>query len=73
MSDIKKLAEDHWQYTKNVIGKTIGRVHSNDPEIQFLIEKFKEDWIELCHYLYIEAFAHGYKHKEDELKEEVKI
>jgi hypothetical protein len=69
MAGIRELAEEHWLYTRGVIEKTLGKVHSNDQEVQYLIEKFKEDWIELCHYLYIEAFCHGWKHKEDEIND----
>jgi hypothetical protein len=54
MSDeeIRKMAEDHWEYTKKVI---VASSTLDDKEV------------ELCHMLYVESMIHGFKHgKHDE-------
>ena len=59
--NIKELAELHWEYTKGVI---IASLHQDE----LFHAKEVARWVELCHYLYVQAMVHGYKHKEDELK-----
>jgi hypothetical protein len=46
---IEDLAKDHWEYTKEVIRRT-------------LLDKQLNDTFPLLQYLYVEAFKHGYKH-----------
>lgn len=55
---IRDDAEKHWSYTEGVIRRAL-EIHCQDKldEISYIIE--------LCHYLYIEAMVHGFKHNED--------
>lgn len=54
---IKDMAEAHWDYTSCVIQKS-------NPTLD-------DDMIELCRYLYVESFIHGFKHcrQDDEIYE----
>lgn len=67
--NIRESAELHWKYTEELIRKSI---------TASIVFKSKENWqniinnsqiLELCEFLYIEAFIHGYKHKCEELNE----
>ncbi len=51
--ELREDAEKHWEYTKNVIMRARG------------MDEHDTDIIELCHYLYVEAFTHGAKHAND--------
>jgi len=54
---IEHLAEAHWKYTKDVIAKS-----------KMIPEEDVTD-LDLMHYLYVEAFKHGYKHCESDMIE----
>ena len=56
---IKKKAEDHWKYTKGLMDKTIEDLN---------IINVKSPLRGLNHYLYVEAFIHGYEHGIEETK-----
>lgn len=46
LSTAKKLAEDHWSYIEGIL-----IAHDQDMPI-----------LKICHYHYVTAFVHGYKH-----------
>jgi len=56
MTDVRKTAELHWNYTKGIIERVMKLCAVDD---SFQIEEF----IEMCHYIYVEVFIHGYKHR----------
>ena len=58
--DVRKTAEKHWEYTKGLIEKSVESLN---------IVNVHSPLTELHHYLYIEAFIHGYKHREDDGEE----
>lgn len=58
MSDIRQKAEEHWKFIENLL-----KAHREHPEYPLLTVN-----IETCHYLFIEAMVHGYKHKSEEQK-----
>jgi hypothetical protein len=58
MTKVKELAEDHWKYTEEVVKKSL--------EISKLSKIQKEIIMILCEFLYIAAFCHGWKHKEED-------
>ena len=47
----RESAEKHWLYTKKVMELT-------NPSLS-------ETVLDLCHYLYVEAFLHGAKHEKE--------
>ena len=62
--DIKESAEKHWGYTNGIIERCLE--WKQEGEIPVYREMNTEEWVELCHYLYIQAFTHGVKHGVDE-------
>jgi hypothetical protein len=56
--DIKEIAEQHWKYTEGIIFRLLFLDTNLDRDS---CEKI----IELCHYLYVAAMVHGWKHYED--------
>ena len=66
--NIKEIAEEHWKYTEGIIKR--GMLIENCKEKFRILDICSLDniWLELCHYLYVAAMIHGFKHCEDELK-----
>jgi len=58
---IRKIAEAHWEYTEEIINLVSDLLlHNEEEDIE--ISKQAKD---LMHFLYVEAFIHGFKHCED--------
>jgi hypothetical protein len=55
--DLKEIAEQHWTYTLGIIERVMAAIGEDI--------RYSEGSIELMHYLYTQAFAHGWKHCED--------
>jgi len=55
--EIKKIAEDHWSYVKNVI-----KIHEEAGRLNNVEQQMKEGMLRLCEFHYITAFVHGWKH-----------
>jgi len=54
--DIRLVAEKHWLYTEGLIKTSLEAVG----------DQFTKGSLEMMHYLYVEAFIHGYKHRLEE-------
>lgn len=57
--EMQKLAEEHYIYTEGIIKRLIVSNSQLGLELD-------EKTLELCKYLYIEAFKHGYKHGQED-------
>lgn len=54
--NFKEEAEKHWQFIEQLLRTYRGEEDAIPPEISFNVK------IETCHYLYVQAMVHGYKH-----------
>ena len=63
MTKVRDLALAHWKYTELVISKSLDCAIPKN-----ILRRIKIYIMELCKFLYIEAFVHGYKHRDEELK-----
>jgi len=62
MSEVTKLAEEHWKYTGTVIEKALKVIIPNDNSYNLVLEVV----LDLMKFLYIEAFRHGDKHARED-------
>ena len=62
--NIKESAEAHWKYTEGIINLCLEWKHEGGVPIYRDMDT--EEWIEVCHYLYVQAMVHGYKHGRDD-------
>ena len=62
--EIREIAESHWKYTSVVIQKSLKSTCIFKPALEINLE----DYLELVHFLYVEAMVHGYKHCEDDAR-----
>ena len=56
--DIREIAEAHWKYTSEVIRKSLKSICVFKPTLEINLE----DYLELLHFLYVEAMVHGVGH-----------
>lgn len=59
-NEIDRLAQEHWEYTKQVIERTMKLCGKEEEEIAHILD--------FAHNLYIPAMIHGWKHKEESLR-----
>ena len=64
--NIKESAEAHWKYTEGIINLCLEWKHEGDVPIYRDMDT--EEWIEVCHYLYVQALVHGYGHGVEDSK-----
>lgn len=56
--ELDELAENNWRYTEGIIQRMLT---SRITDIQL-----GKDTLEIFHFIYIQAFKHGWKHREQE-------
>lgn len=55
MTEIKQLAEEHWRFIEELLTAYRGSLELNGIKPNTVS-------LECCHYLYVQAMVHGYKH-----------
>ena len=63
MNKVRELAVKHWNYTEVVISKALDCCIPRG-----ILRDIKVYIMELCKFLYIEAFIHGWKHRDEDKK-----
>ena len=56
--DIREIAEAHWKYTSEVIQGSLKSICIFKSTLEINLE----DYLELLHFLYVEAMVHGIGH-----------
>ena len=62
LEEVRRLAEDHWKYTSELIVHVL-RIYNI---------KMDEELLEILRFLYVEAMIHGYKHGIEDMKNKMR-